>query len=68
MKTKTRFYVVGYGQTTRLIRAQNKLQALDFASKGTINVAAVKKDDLADMMQKGIRIEDATGGKQEVIE
>ena len=65
---KTRLYIVGYGQTTRLIRAQTKLQALDFAAKGTINIAAVKKDELADLMQKGMKIEDATGGKQETIE
>ncbi len=64
---KTRLYSVGYGQTVRLIRAHTKLQALDFAAKGTINIAAVKKDELADLMQKGIRIEDATGGKQEEI-
>ena len=65
---KTRLYIVGYGQTTRLIRAQTRLQALDFATKGTINIASIKKDELADLMQKGMKIEDATGGKQEIIE
>lgn len=65
---KTRMYVVGYGQTIRLIRAHNKLQALDFATKGTVNVQAVKKDDLAELMQKGIKIEEATGNKQGEIE
>lgn len=60
-------YVVSYGQTTRLIRAATKLQALDFASKGTINVAAVKKDELPELMLKGVRIEDATGGTQQTI-
>lgn len=64
---KTRMYVVSYGQTTRLIRATTKLQALDFASKGTINVAAVKKDELPELMLKGVRIEDATGGTQQTI-
>lgn len=48
---KTRLYSVGYGQTVRLIRAHTKLQALDFAAKGTINIAAVKKDELAEMLQ-----------------
>lgn len=62
---KARMYVVGYGQTTRLIRAHNKLQALDFATKGTINVSAVKKDQLPELMLKGVKIEDATGQKQE---
>ena len=65
---KSRLYSIGYGQTIRLIRANTKLQALDFAAKGTINVQAVKKDDLADLLQKGIKIEDATGGKTESIE
>lgn len=64
---KTRMYVISYGQTTRLIRATTKLQALDFASKGTINVAAVKKDELPELMLKGVRIEDATGGTQQTI-
>lgn len=65
---KNRLYVVGHGQTTRLIRAHTKLQALDFASKGIINISAVKKAELPDLMQNGIKIEDATGGKQEEIE
>jgi hypothetical protein len=65
---KARMYVVGYGQTTRLIRAHNKLQALDFAAKGIINVSAVKKNDLPELLGKGIKIEDATTGKQEEIE
>lgn len=64
---KTRLYVTGYGQQIRLVRAQTKLQALDFAAKGIINVSAVKKDELTEMMQKGVQIEDATGGQQEVI-
>lgn len=65
---KTRIYVTGYGQQVRLIRANNKLQALDHAAKGVINVMAVKKDELADLLQKGMQIEDATGGKTEAIE
>lgn len=65
---KTRLYSVGYGQTVRLIRAHTKLQALDFAAKGTINIAAVKKDELAEMLQKGVKIEDATGTHTEEIQ
>ena len=65
---KTRIYITGHGQTTRLVRAHTKLQALDFAAKGIINVMAVKKDELAELLQKGMSIEDATGGKQEIIE
>ena len=65
---KTRIYITGNGQKTRLIRAHTKLQALDFASKGIINISAVKKDELPDLLVKGIKIEDATGGKQEIIE
>lgn len=64
---KTRIYITGHGQTTRLVRAQTKLQALDFAAKGIINVSAVKKNDLPDLLQSGIKIEDATGGQQEEI-
>ena len=50
---KSRLYSIGYGQTIRLILANTKLQALDFAAKGTINVQAVKKDDLADAYLQG---------------
>ena len=64
---KTRIYITGHGQTTRLVRAHTKLQALDFAAKGIINVMAVKKDELAELLQKGMSIEDATGGQQEEI-
>lgn len=63
----TRIYIIGHGQTSRLVRAETKFQALAFAAKGIINVNAVKKDDLADLLQKGMKIEDATGGKQEEI-
>lgn len=64
---KTRIYITGHGQQIRLIRAQSKLQALDFASKGIINISAVKKDELAEHVGKGLRIEDATGGTQEEV-
>lgn len=64
---KSRIYVTGHGQQIRLIRAYSKLQALDVASKGIINVAAVKKDELADFMAKGMKIEDATGKNEEII-
>ena len=65
---KTRIYITSHGQTTRLVRAHTKLQALDYAAKGIINVMAVKKDELAEHLQQGMTIEDATGGKQEAIE
>lgn len=65
---KTRIYVTGHGQNIRLIRATNKLQALDFASKGIINIMAAKKDELAEMLQKGVKIEDATGTHTEEIQ
>lgn len=64
---KTRLYIVGYGQSTRLIRAATKLQALDFAMQGTVKVGAVKKDQLPELLQQGVKIEDATGGVQESI-
>ena len=64
---KTRLYVVGYGQSTRLIRATTKLQALDFAMQGAVKIGAVKKDQLPELLQQGVKIEDATGGVQESI-
>lgn len=64
---ETRLYITGYGQQVRLVRATSRLQALDFASKGIINVSAVKKSELPGLMQQGIKIEDATGTKSEEI-
>ena len=64
---KTRIYVTGEGQETRLVRAQNRLYALDHITKGKINITSVKKDQLELLMSQGIKIEDATGGKQEEI-
>lgn len=64
---KSRIYITGHGQTTRLVRAHTKLQALDYAAKGIINVMAVKKDELAELLQQGMTIEDATGGQQEEV-
>ena len=64
---KTRIYIVGQGQSIRLVRATNRLQALDFATKGTVNVDAISKAQLEEHMIKGSTIEDATGGKQEEI-
>lgn len=64
---KTRLYAVSYAQTTRLIRAYTKLHALDFAMKGAVNIGAVKKDQLTDLIQQGVKIEDSTGGKQEEV-
>lgn len=64
---KTRIYSVAHGNTVRLVRSTSNLHALHFACKGVVNVTAVKKDELADLLQKGMKIEDATGGKQEEI-
>ena len=65
---KTRIYITGYGPQTRLVRAQSRAEALDFVAKGIINVMAVKKDELVDMLAKGMKIEDATGDKTQSIE
>lgn len=65
---KARIYITGYGQQARLVRAQSRTQALDFVSKGIINVMAVKKDELVDLLAKGMKIEDATGGETQTLE
>lgn len=64
---KTRIYVTTHGDQVRFVRATTKLQALDFAAEGIITVKAVKKDKLTEILQKGVKIEDATGGSQEEI-
>lgn len=64
---KTRIYIVGQDQSIRLIRATTRLQALDHATKGIVNISAITKDELQQHMIRGTKIEDATGGKQEEV-
>lgn len=65
---KTRIYITGQGQDVRLVKAYNRLHALDHITKGTVHVSAIKKADMEVHMALGTKIEDATGGKQETIE
>jgi hypothetical protein len=64
---KTRIYVTGHGQQIRMVEAVNRLQALDYVAQGIINVSAVKKAELPELIAKGIKIENATGIKTEEI-
>lgn len=65
---KTRIYIIGHGQTTRVIRAKNRQDALQHAIKGVISVSPITKAQLEEHMVKGTKIEDATGGETQPLE
>lgn len=65
---KTRIYIIGHGQTTRVIRARNRQEALEYAVKGVISVSPISKKQLEEHMIQGTKIEDATGGETQPLE
>lgn len=59
----SRVYIVGYGQETRLVRANTRAQALNHVAHGIINVDVPTQDQLIDLISNGKKIE--TSLKQE---
>jgi hypothetical protein len=64
---KSRIYITGYGKEIRLVRANNRMQALSHIAESIINVSAASKDDLVKYITQGLKIEDAAGFQQEEI-
>ena len=59
----SRVYIVGYGQETRLVRANTRAQALNHVAHGIINVDVPTQDQLIDLISGGKKVE--TSLKQE---
>lgn len=59
----SRVYIVGYGQETRLVRANTRAQALNHVAHGIINVDVPTQDQLIDLISNGKKVE--TSLKQE---
>lgn len=57
---KTRIYVAKHGTELRLIRAKTRLDALNYAAKGIVDVVAITKEELTQYMEKGTPIEETT--------
>lgn len=64
----SRIYIVGYGQETRLIRANNRAQALNHVAQGVIKVQVPTQDQLIDLISKGGSVETALRQEQENLE
>ena len=59
-----RIYLVGHGQTMRLVRASHRQQAVGHVAKSIINAKVASQDELVEALSKGIAIEKATAPEQ----
>lgn len=55
--TATRVYECRVGETTRLVRAQNRVQALNHVARSMISVTIAGQDALIDAVSKGVAVE-----------
>lgn len=53
----SRIYLIGYGQTMRLVRASHRSQALAHVAKSVINVKVASQDELVTALGQGIQVE-----------
>jgi len=58
MKQK-RIYIVGHGQSVRLVRAAHRSQALGHVARSLINVKVANQDELVEALSRGIVVETA---------
>lgn len=58
-----RIYIVGHGQTMRLVRAAHRAQALNHVAKSIINVKVASQDELVEALSKQIAIENSSDGE-----
>lgn len=63
----SRIYIVGYGQETRLVRANTRAQALNHVAHGVIKVQVPTQDQLVELVTKGASIESAIRQEQEEL-
>ncbi len=59
-----RIYLVGHGQTMRLVRATHRQQAVGHVARSIINAKVASQDELVEALSKGIAIEKATNPEQ----
>jgi hypothetical protein len=63
----SRIYIVGYGQETRLVRANTRAQALNHIAHGIIKVQVPTQDELINLVSKGASIETALRQEQDEL-
>lgn len=54
-----RIYLVGHGQTVRLVKAAHRAQALAHVARSLINVKVANQDELVEAVSRGIAVETA---------
>jgi hypothetical protein len=54
-----RIYLVGHGQTVRLVKAAHRAQALAHVARTIINVKVANQDELVEAVSRGIAVETA---------
>lgn len=59
-----RIYIVGHGNTVRLIRASHRAQALGHVARSIINVKVASQDELVEALSRQIVVENATDNEQ----
>lgn len=59
-----RIYLVGHGQTMRLVRASHRQQAVGHVARSIINAKVASQDELVEALTKGIVIEKAVAPEQ----
>lgn len=63
-----RIYIVGHGQTIRLVRAAHRSQALSHVARSIINVKVASQEELVEAISRKIAVENATEGEQGELE
>lgn len=63
-----RIYIVGHGQTIRLVRAAHRSQALSHVAKSLINVKVANQDELVEALGRQIAVENASEPDQGELE
>lgn len=59
MATK-RIYLTGHGQTTRLVKAANRSQALGHVARQVIQVKVATQDELVEALTRGLKVEETS--------
>jgi hypothetical protein len=54
-----RIYIVGHGQTVRLVKAAHRAQALAHVARSLINVKVANQDELVEAVSRGVAVETA---------
>jgi hypothetical protein len=63
-----RIYAVYHGATGRLVRANNRAQALSHVAQSTFNIRVASQDELVSLLGKGIKVESVRDADQNELD